>query len=220
MMLSKAVAMQAHFAPATQSDTHEFFSSFTKGLRDSRAATHRDPNTGRPLPGAEHDSWVGALGYLALLDQIGTSFVCKGRRDRDSTVTNPLVLALRHFTEMSDDEIAAIFALRCAFAHDFSLFNVHPSRPELTHCFHLFGEPDGALVTLPKSRWNGDYSHRPSECRTSIGLTLLGNLVEGICARLPDMARSGELLIRLAGGPDELNHRYGLMKVRSRQTES
>ena len=43
MMLSKAVAMQAHFAPATQSDTHEFFSSFTKGLRDSRAATHRDP---------------------------------------------------------------------------------------------------------------------------------------------------------------------------------
>ena len=134
---------------------------------------------------------------------------------------NPLVLALlRQFTEMSDGEVAAIYALRCAFAHDFSLFNVHLSRPEFTHCFHLFGEPDGALVTLPTSRWNGDYSHRPSECRTSIGLTLLGNMVEGICARLPDMARSGELLIRLVGGPDELNHRYGLMKVRSRQTES
>jgi hypothetical protein len=166
------------------------------------------------LPGREHDSWVGALGYLALLDQIGTCFVRKGRPDRSTSASNPIVSALQQFTELADDEIAALYALRCAFAHDFSLFNVHPSRPELTHCFHLFAESKGALVKLPKTPWNGDYSRRSPECRTSIGLTLLGDMVEGICGRLLEMARTGALLIKLDRGPDELDERYSLMKAR------
>jgi hypothetical protein len=56
----------------------QFFSSLYKGLVDCRSATNRDIRTGENLPTEEHDSWVGALGYFALLDLIGTCLTREG----------------------------------------------------------------------------------------------------------------------------------------------
>lgn len=207
-----SIALTAHFGRPSQPDTSTFFSSFVKGLQDCRAATNRDLVTGTSIPNAEHDSWVGALGYLAILDQIGNCFRLQSRAESNAIVENPIVSALRNFTDLSADEIAALYALRCAFAHDFSLFNVHPTKPELTHCFRLHATAEEGLVKLPAARWSGDYAHRPPECWTSIDLALLGDLVEDICARLPQMARAGAISIKLAGGPTELIDRYGVMK--------
>jgi hypothetical protein len=211
MTISRKQALEIHFAPPNRTATHEFLSAFQKGLEDCRAATYRDRLTGQSLPNHEHDSWVGALGYLCLLEQIGTCFQKKGHSLPASTPENSLVRALLTFSTLRDKEIAAIYALRCAFAHDFSLFNVHP-KPELTHYFRLFGEIESSIVQLPKVQWNGDFATRSAECMTSIGLTMLGDEVERICAQLRTPAAANQLEIVLRGGPDELVNRYGLMK--------
>ena len=71
MVLSRDAAIGAHFAEPSSGAPHIFFSALRKGLEDCRRATNRDVKTGRRLDSGNHDSWVGALGYLALLDQIG-----------------------------------------------------------------------------------------------------------------------------------------------------
>lgn len=185
-------------------------SALHKGLRDSRYSTNRNLDTGDKTEEQEHGSWVGLLGYLCVLDHIGT---CFRRRDRParSEATNSLVYALQSFTSLSSHEIAAVYALRCAFAHDFSLFNVH-TKPELTHYFRLFAETDQPMIQLPARGWSGDHNDRPSECWTAIGLTLLCDLVESICSDLRSLAERGEIEVSLVGGPAELQSRYMVMK--------
>lgn len=208
-------AIKAHLL--TKPDTGDattFLSSLNKGLHDCRKATDRDLSTGQRLDPGEHDSWVGALGYLALLDHIGTCFTRVDRHSAgQSHEDNPIVSALRAFSDLEGDEVTALYALRCAFAHDFSLCNAHESKPELRHCFRLLPDVDEPLVTMPKKRWDGDYSNRPPECWTSVGLTLLGDLVEDICAQLPQLHRDGKLKLKLKGGADELYHRYTVRKA-------
>ena len=213
MVLSPDAAIEAHFAKPSRGAPRVFFSALRKGLEDCRGATNRDIKTGRRLGSGEHDSWVGALGYFALLDQIGNCFSLVAHRAGRPNGENAIVSALCTFSSLGDKEISALYALRCAFAHDFSLFNKHPANPDLTHCFHLFPEPEGALVTLPKIPWNGEFANRPQECWTAVGLTLLGDLVEDICVRLWQLHKEHKLKIKLAGGADELNHRYGVMKT-------
>ena len=48
-------------------------SSFWAALRDARCATGRNVETGTVVDEAKTGSWLGAIGYLMLLDQIGTA---------------------------------------------------------------------------------------------------------------------------------------------------
>jgi hypothetical protein len=98
------------------------FTAFTAVLRDARGITKRDPDTGRLDPEVKHGhlgSWLGALGYMVLLDQIGRCF--KPKRDAPEQGP-PMVKALKHFSGLTDEKTCAIFALRCAFAHDYGLW--------------------------------------------------------------------------------------------------
>lgn len=201
-----------NFLSAPAEGNVQFFSSLHKGLVDCRSATNRDMQTGEKLADKEHDSWVGALGYLALLDLIGTCLTKDGREPSALAQNNPFVHALEVFADLKKEEISALYALRCAFAHDFSLYNIHPTKPELTHYFNLLIDDDAPLVQSAKTTWPGDYKHRPPECATAIGLARIGDLVEGIYADLLRFARNGELAIRLEGGPEELYDRYSVMK--------
>src|SRR5437879_2403812 len=54
----------------TPSGLRRVQSSLKASLGDCRAATHRDIH-GKVQPGAHAGSWLGAMGYLALLDQMG-----------------------------------------------------------------------------------------------------------------------------------------------------
>lgn len=200
------------FLTAPSDGNVQFFSTLYKGLVDCRSATNRDMQTGKKLADKEHDSWVGALGYLALLDLIGTCLTRGGRNVTALGEGNPFVHALEVFTDLKTGEIAALYALRCAFAHDFSLYNIHPSKPELTHYFNLLIDADAPLVRPATTPWLGNYKHRPPECATAVGLTRIGDLVEGVYADLLRLARHDELTIRLEGGPEELDDRYSLMK--------
>jgi hypothetical protein len=191
----------------------QFFSSLYKGLVDCRSATNRDLGTGDKLPSEEHDSWVGALGYLSLLDLIGTCLTRKGSGQETTEEITPFIHALETFGELTRGEISVLYALRCAFAHDFSLYNVHPSKPELTHYFQLRVDPESPLVLSAQKQWDGDYRRTTPEFATAVGLVRVGDLVEGIYANLQRLSESRDLKIRLPGGIQELKDRYSVMKI-------
>jgi hypothetical protein len=68
--------------------------------------------------------WLGALGYMVMLDQIGE---CFRPTDADSpgAGTPDFIKALTYFAdEVRDPERQALYALRCCFAHDYSLVNI------------------------------------------------------------------------------------------------
>jgi hypothetical protein len=202
-----------YFLSAPTGGGVQFLSSLYKGLVDCRSATNRDLVTGEKLPNNEHDSWVGALGYLSLLDLIGTCLTRKGLDQESPGGVTPFIHALETFGGLTRQEISALYSLRCGFAHDFSLYNVHPTKPELTHYFHLCVDNDAPLVLPAKKPWDGNYRRTPPECATAVGLTRLGDLVEDIYVNLQRLAKSRDLQIRLSGGGVELNDRYGVMKT-------
>lgn len=210
--MDESAAITYFLSAPTGGEEVQFFSSLYKGLVDCRSATNRNLVTGERLPNNEHDSWVGALGYLSLLDLIGTCLTRKGLAQESLGKITPFIHALETFGGLTRQEISALYSLRCGFAHDFSLYNVHPTKPELTHYFHLRVDTDAPLVLPAKKPWDGDYKRTSLECATVIGLTRIGDLVEDIYLNLQQLAKSRDLEIRLLGGAKELNDRYGVMK--------
>lgn len=56
-------------------------SAFCAALRDARKFTGRNLDTGGKLSEpscGDHGSWLGAIGYMTLIDQIGSCFKPKG----------------------------------------------------------------------------------------------------------------------------------------------
>jgi hypothetical protein len=132
----------------------ELRSSLEASLRNCRDATHRDANGNVP-PGADAGSWLGAIGYLALLDQIGGA-VINLHPSRKPSGGSCVERALAHFTDVTGDEAICLYALRNSLAHDFSLVNVPPAtmgalrRRKLTRLFTLTrGAPE--LIQWPAS---------------------------------------------------------------------
>jgi hypothetical protein len=198
-------AVQRHFSYSISEDHIQLTSGFVAAIRDARLSTGRDVDSGIKVEHKRHGSWLGALGYMALPDQVGKRF--KPRSKGQVEDKRAIVRALRHFTNLGTEEIDAIYALRCGFAHDYSLVNINAGKPELTHHFLVYNGP-GQVVTLPRKRWDGDYSHRTAENQTRINLEALGDLVEGVCAVLHELAQKDDLEIVLSGGSDELLRRY------------
>lgn len=207
--MPKQRAIQMHLSDQPPVANIKITSGFAKCVKDARSATGRVPETGEKVPGAGHGRWLGAIGYMALLDQIGTSFRPSAT---DVVEGNSIRKALQYFSALSCDEIDALYAMRCAFAHDFSLYNINVDRPRLTHCFRLEPGPAQPVVTLPATRWDGDFSTRSTDNTTIIRLEAFGDLVESICSQLFELANAGELEVELDGGSDELLSRYGIME--------
>jgi hypothetical protein len=201
-------ALELHFAGLTETPAYTFFSGFTAALRDARKFTNRNQDSGEKLQDVctgDLGSWLGAIGYLSLLDQIGK---CFKPRNVNAIHGNSIIKALKYFSQLSNDQIDAIYALRCAFAHDFSLFNINANNPSLTHFFIVNKGIQTPIVTLPVVQWNGNHNNRTAQNVTRINLEQLGDLVENICSNLKNRAQSDTLEIALLGGSDELIQRY------------
>ena len=186
---------------------HTVFSGFTAALRDARGATGRDPATGAIVNPEHTYSWLGAVGYLVLLDQIGTCFKPADTKD---VVGNTINRALSYFTNLSEADRNAIYALRCAFAHDYSLVNENPNTNRRTHHFIILSDPSSPVLRHPAQTWDGDYETRDEDNATNVNVWALGKHVEDICLQLLDLANAGELDITLADGLKELTSRYGI----------
>lgn len=205
MPKDKAIALHLSFSPGANGV--QILSGFAIALRDARKMTNRDLHTGEKLAGGGYSSWLGAIGYMALLDQIGGCFKPTGGAPAQG---NSISQALSYFSSLSAAEIDALYALRNAFAHDYSLYNVNPKKPSLTHRFEL--DPNSpALVLLPTIPWSGDFTNMPPGTATVVNLVLFGDLVEEVCQKLFSLANTNTLDVTLPGGSDELLRRYGVL---------
>lgn len=97
--------------------------------------------------------WLAAIGALAFFDEIGTAVKL---RTFPNPGCSPVEYTLRAFGGLSEPDAAALYALRCALAHDYSLINPNDSKPNLRHAFSLgFSGTPKPVVTLPAVGWDG-----------------------------------------------------------------
>ena len=196
-----------------------WFSSFSAVVRDARQATGRDLHTGQIMDAARTGNWLGAMAYLTMLDLVGTCFR-PVPLPRASPHRSTIAKALTYFQPaLADDDILAIYALRCAFSHDYGLVNVGRSNdPEmqarLHHRFVLVDDDPTPLVKppAPVDRWDGDVLG-PQRRRnvTRVNLRRLGQMAEHTVAVVQQASADRRLKIALAGGIKELYFRFSVM---------
>lgn len=188
-------------------------SAYIAAIRDARVATGRDADNGKKINPACHGNWLGAMGYLALLDQIGKCLKPKFK-DGLTSETYAIIKALSNFSDLNEYEKYAIYALRCSFAHDFSLFNIpknnNKNKDKLLLHFVVVDGDTAPLVTFPDpgNEWNGELKDKSAKNRTLVNLEKLGDLIEEICRKIREYADLDELEITLDGGANELAYRY------------
>jgi hypothetical protein len=203
----ETAAIQRHLYEQRPVQGVRYQSSLIAILNDARGAADRD-GRGHVRRGSRSQSWLAATGYMVLLDQVGTSFrVAGATTDR---FPHSIGRAISHFSPLRNEAaIHALYALRCALAHDYSLFNrrTRPSH-ELDHAFNFTADTVSPLVELPAVAWNRVYRDPPEEQTTIVNLRKLGDLGESVVATLRNLHRRGRLELRLP--LDEFEWRYGM----------
>lgn len=171
------------------------------GIRDSRIYTKRDVDTGElNLENTFGDigNWLGAIGYMTILDQIGSSLSLTGQDKLEgrSTILRALTFFYNSLPEL---EIHALIALRNAFMHDFNLINIAQGKfkKEQTHRFVVYANLDNKVVTLPSIPWDGEFENKSwdKETETKINLFEFGNLVENVIKNVREKVILGEVEI-------------------------
>jgi len=179
-------------------------SALIRALNNARRETGRDKN-GLKILGQDHGSWLGAIGYMVILDQIGNCFRPRSRPTFHNF--NSIQKALRYFTHLGVRRINGMYALRCALAHDYSLCNYHKDQ-SLQHRFVVTQGEKPPLVKLPRIPWDGDIFKNERRNVTVVNLEKIGDLVEAVYKRLIELYKRKNLEISLKGGPNELIQRY------------
>jgi len=201
-------AIERHLYECEPAGGVKYQSSLIAILGDARGATDRD-GKGRVKLNRRSQSWLGATAYLILLDQVGKTFKVSGKPDGFG---HSIGLAISHFTPVQDKAIIeALYALRCALAHDYSLFNrdKHGTQPMRDHAFNFKADPVSPLVEFPSTRWNRIYKDPPLEQTTVVNLRKVGDLGETVVRSLRKHLREETLGLRLS--LDEFEWRYGML---------
>ena len=164
-------------------------------------------------------SWLGAIGYLVLLDQLGETLrPITESPDRYGSKYPTIRRCLERFVpELTEDATAALYGLRCALAHHFGLWN--PPKPNETpqpwhRIFTLVGDDASELIRHPARQWDGSLPTGPLNVRftTVVNLRRLADLVEEVVERVRELGRAGQLEIALEN-PADLNFRFGVRVV-------
>lgn len=153
--------------------------------------------------------WLSAIGLLCFLDEVGTAVRRVDRPDLDGTRPSSVEQALARFTELDEAERAALYALRCALAHDYSLVNMADRQSAartalLRHAFSLTNDPDDeSLIVLPDTPWDGNLNQ---VVETKVNLASLVAVARRCRDRVLELHRAG--LVALALSPVETRRRY------------
>lgn len=207
------ISLHLHLLEAHDEKT-TVFSSLTAALRDARLNTGRDLETGKDISteSSKLGNWSGAICYMIILDQLGKCYKPKGKLAYSNL--NSFTRCLKYYTHLSDAEVDALYALRNAFAHDYSISNSDAKHDSLRHHFTLLGERASKFIVLPSKPWGGFPDQKTPENVTYISLPYLGDLVEEIWKVLLEINQRNELEIILKGGAKEIQTRY-LQFIRS-----
>lgn len=200
-------------------------SCFMMALRSARYHMGRNIETGEsydnaggtPVDFANRDSLVehwmfdeeiftGLVMYLILLDQIGCIFAKVGivLQKKESGVK----YALKCFSNFSNKEREAIYALRCTLAHNFGL-TTEKANPK-PHKFILSFDVDSKAVTLPTEKWDADYSDKSDGISTVIGVYALCDEIESVVDNVYDYYEQGKL--QLQSDKKEICSRFTLIR--------
>jgi hypothetical protein len=181
------------FLPVTAPGGIKVRSSLEALLTDVRSTVGRNPQTGEIVDPDHSRTWLGALGYLSLVDQISSLL----QVPRMGPGGNPFERLLIWDGSVLEDEAAALYAMRCAFVHSYGLLNEAPSSRQprrarlLRHIFVLKVEGND-LVTLGDRRSevvDGPLEKLPA---TEVDLISLGNVVEELVADLRSHHLAGD----------------------------
>lgn len=177
-------------------------SPYAAVLQEARNFTGRDYCSGLKREEESHVSWLGAVGYMIAIDHIGDKFylldskkevLIKEYKKKFNGLLNSFTKALIYFSDLSIEEIAALYSLRCTFAHDFFLENKNKKIQILNHHFSVTQGTSGSLVRLGK-RWDGR-EKKNNKNKTIINLELFGDLVEDIYNKLLTFLGDNKLMI-------------------------
>lgn len=173
----------------------EYKSPYMAALTDARAATGRNVSNGTIEDEGKLGNWAGTLAYLVLIDHIGI-FITKTAGA--STEPRAFTRTLADFTTLTHQERMALYALRCAFAHQYSLINVGQGKPADAALLHhqFVVDRSETLITFPAVAWNGVRTPATDGLITKISVKKVGDLLEGIHTQLLAMAAAGQLLVR------------------------
>lgn len=169
----------------------EYKSPYMAALMDARAATGRDVTTGQIVDGNKVGNWAGALAYLVLIDHIGIYFSPRlGSNNSDKG----FIKALKDFSQLPHQHIYALYALRCAFAHQYSLINKGQGK-YAAYLHHQFEVHRGEVfITLPTVPWDGNRDPSTHHLITSISLKKLGDFVEDVHTTIVGHANNNDLI--------------------------
>jgi hypothetical protein len=148
------------------------------------------------------------MGYITILDQIGKCYRPKNKLQLKES-KSAIIKALNYFTDLNDKEINALYALRNAFFHDFSLFNKFNSK--YLYQFIVDNHPTNPVAVLPKNDWDGKLDNICNDNATYVNLQALGDLVENIYKMLLELSNNGDLEIELEGQENELVSKYSVV---------
>lgn len=175
-------------------------SSLEALLRDARGAGGRDLDTGAIAVPDQSRSWLAAIGYLALADQISHLLEVPEAAGPSATPFEHLLVWDGRSTRC---HAAALYALRCAFVHSYGLLNdprdrrqrtnltsakgrsqrdLRPRDRKLIHMFAL-DAVGGPAVTLGSRGFTSDTPVAEIE-PTKIDLRSLADRIEGVVAHL------------------------------------
>ena len=107
------------FLPVQVGGTN-YRSSLEALLRDARGAAGRNMFTGTIEEADRSRSWLAAIGYLALLDQVSNLLEVPESAGKKATSFEHLLVWDGYLLA---NEAAAVYALRCAFVHSYGLLN-------------------------------------------------------------------------------------------------
>jgi len=186
-------------------------------LRDARALTQRDTETGKFSSNliGQIGSWPGAMMYMTILDQIGTAFY-RSEMNKLGRRRSPILKAITYFDEcnsLSEEQIHAIIGLRNAFFHNFNLIHVPDGNSKENklqrHRFVVMASLENWTVKLPATPWLGDYEDKPwsNSTATFINLYQIGQLVEFMIICLIKLNENG-ILRTLEKNPKAFVNRY------------
>ena len=113
-LMTEDEALALHFGYFPPAGGVRWFSGFVGALRDARRMTGRNQDTAAKGDENLLGSWLGTLGYMALLDQIGKCFKPRTAailQARPGRKLNEIERALRYFASLSLDHIDALLCV-------------------------------------------------------------------------------------------------------------